>query len=218
MPRNLGMASVCSNPNALDFRTLSSRGHSSDGAPSGSPPLVLHCWLATPPSSSVAYRAVMPVVPGGRPRRASDRRRPCHAASRGLQRVQARPTPQPLRRLPQQVRCQQCPARAGARGRHPFRPEPSVERALVGGDIHTNRILRRRSIVAQNYLRAIEPPRFNLIIVGGRAAFMDRAIPWIMLLSAIAAAVSALAFKPNSGRCGCDSPRCRQDSGRCRCG
>src|SRR5262245_42588808 len=48
----------------------------------GFPPLVLHRWLATPPSASAYDRAVVPIVPGGRPRHASNRRRSRPTAQR----------------------------------------------------------------------------------------------------------------------------------------
>ena len=53
---------------------------------------------------------------GSRPRHAGDRRRPYRAAQRRLHRVQARPAPQPLRRLSQRARRQQHPALTGPRG------------------------------------------------------------------------------------------------------
>src|SRR5262249_21782931 len=98
-----------------------------DAARAAHPSLVLHRELATPQSASAACRAVVSALLGSRARHASDRRRPRHAASRRFHRVQARPAPQPVRRLPQQARRQQCPARAGPRGWYAFRPEPSVE-------------------------------------------------------------------------------------------
>ena len=99
-----------------------------DAAPFGCSPLVLHCWLATPPSASASYRAVVPVVPGSGPRHPSDCRRSRPTTQRRLHRVPAGPAPQLVPRLSQPARRQQCPARAGARGWHPFRPAPSVER------------------------------------------------------------------------------------------
>ena len=104
-----------------------------DAASSGSSSLVLHRWLATPQSASAHDRAIVSALLGGRPRHASDHRRPRHAAPRRPHRVQARPTPKSMRRLPQQARQrEQCPAIPGSRGWHPFRPAPSVERRLLG--------------------------------------------------------------------------------------
>src|SRR5262249_30050665 len=61
--------------------------HAPDAARAAHPSLVLHRQLATPPSASAYDRAVVPVVPGGRPRPAGDRRRPCRAAFGRLHRV-----------------------------------------------------------------------------------------------------------------------------------
>jgi hypothetical protein len=80
-----------------------------DAASSGCSSLVLHRWLATPQSASAACRAVVSALPGSRPRYASDRRRSYRAAQRRLHRVQARPAPQPMRRLPQWARQEQYP-------------------------------------------------------------------------------------------------------------
>src|SRR6516165_4047154 len=71
-----------------------------DAARAAHPSLVLHRWLATPPSASAHDRTTVSAVPGSRPRHASDRRRPRHAASRRFHRVQARP-PATLPKLPE---------------------------------------------------------------------------------------------------------------------
>jgi len=63
-------------------------------------------------------------------RRARTRWRRSRGASGGSER---RGAGWRLRRVPQQARRQQCPARAGPRGWHSFRSKPSVERRDLGG-------------------------------------------------------------------------------------
>jgi len=166
--------------------------------------MVLHRELGTPQGVSAACRAVVSALPRSRPRHASDRRRPRHAASRGLQRVQARPAPQLMRRLPQPARRQQCPARAGPRGRHAFRPAPSVERALIGEAIHASRILRRSSLRGgRGGFKRLEAAH-----LGPRHAQQDATLRTMALGTLILNAFSVRAAPGRFIRCRCSPKQC----------
>ena len=77
-------------------------------------------------------------------RHAGHRRRPHRAAQGRLHRVQARPAPQTLRRLPQPAEQDQCPARPRPRRWHGVRPETPVERGRQGTAIMKNLLLGAR--------------------------------------------------------------------------